>query len=106
MFRTGTAAGTGRERQLRRSAPTLVVAAAGNEGCACGRHVRAGCWRHGFLFVLESYKHLGRDQETNKLKYHNRTIYGPMREAQAYLTRRLRERDLGRDVRGITAEIT
>jgi integrase len=48
--------------------------------------------------------YLGRDQETNKRKYHNRTIHGPMREAQAYLTRRLRERDLGRDLEG--AQIT
>jgi hypothetical protein len=42
--------------------------------------------------------YLGRDHETNKRKYHNRTIHGPMREAQAYLTGRLRERDLGRDL--------
>jgi integrase len=48
--------------------------------------------------------YLGRDQETHKRKYHNRTIHGPMREAQAYLTRRLRERDLGRDLEG--AKIT
>ena len=48
--------------------------------------------------------YLGRNQETNKRKYHNRTIDGPMREAQAYLTRRLRERDLGRDLEG--AKIT
>jgi hypothetical protein len=39
--------------------------------------------------------YLGRDRETNKSNYHNRTIHGPMREAQAYLTRKLRERDLG-----------
>jgi hypothetical protein len=48
--------------------------------------------------------YLGRDHETNKRKYHNRTIHGPMREAQVYLTRRLRERDLGRDLEG--AKIT
>jgi len=42
--------------------------------------------------------YLGRDHETNKRKYHNRTIHGPMREAQAYLTKRLRERDLRRDL--------
>ena len=48
--------------------------------------------------------YLGRDHETNRRKYHNRTIHGPMREAQAYLTRRLRERDLGRDLEG--AKIT
>ncbi len=48
--------------------------------------------------------YLGRDYETNKRKYHNRTIRGPMRKAQAYLTRKLRERDLGRDLEG--AKIT
>jgi len=44
--------------------------------------------------------YLGRDRQTNKRHYHNRTIHGPMREAQAYLTRKLRERDLGRDLEG------
>ncbi len=48
--------------------------------------------------------YLGCDHETHKRKYHNRTIHGPMREAQAYLTRKLRERDLGRDLEG--AKIT
>jgi hypothetical protein len=48
--------------------------------------------------------YLDRDHERNKRKYHNRTIYGPMREAQAYLTRKVRERDLGRDLEG--AKIT
>jgi integrase len=48
--------------------------------------------------------YLGRNHETNKRNYHNRTIYGPMREAQAYLTKKLRERDLGRDLEG--AKIT
>lgn len=48
--------------------------------------------------------YLGRDHETQKRKYHNRTIHGPMREAQAYLTRKLRERDLRRDLEG--AKIT
>jgi len=48
--------------------------------------------------------YLGRDRETNKRNYHNRTIHGPMREAQAYLTKKLRERDLGRDLEG--AKIT
>jgi len=42
--------------------------------------------------------YLGRDHETKKRNYHNRTIHGSMREAQAYLTRKLRERDLGRDL--------
>ena len=44
--------------------------------------------------------YLGRDSGTNKRNYHNRTIQGSMREAQAYLTRKLRERDLGRDLEG------
>ena len=48
--------------------------------------------------------YLGRDHQTNKRKYHNRTIHGPLRQAQAYLTKRLRERDLGRDLEG--AKIT
>ena len=48
--------------------------------------------------------YLGRDHETNKRNYHNRTIHGSMREAQSYLTRKLRERDLGRDLEG--AKIT
>ena len=33
--------------------------------------------------------YLGRDRETQKRKYHNRTIHGPMREAQAYLTKKV-----------------
>jgi hypothetical protein len=33
--------------------------------------------------------YLGRDRETRKRTYHNRTIYGSLRHAQAYLTRRL-----------------
>lgn len=48
--------------------------------------------------------YLGSDHETKKRKYHNRTIYGSMWEAQAYLTGKLRERDLGRDLEG--AKIT
>jgi integrase len=48
--------------------------------------------------------YLGRDHEIKKRNYHNRTIRGSMREAQAYLTKKLRERDLGRDLEG--AKIT
>jgi hypothetical protein len=44
--------------------------------------------------------YLGRDHETKKRNYHNRTIHGSMRAAQEYLTRKLRERDLGRDLEG------
>ena len=39
---------------------------------------------------------LGRDRETRQRRYHNRTVHGPVRRAQEYLTRILRERDLGR----------
>jgi hypothetical protein len=44
--------------------------------------------------------YLGRDHETKKRNYHSRTIHGSLREAQAYLTKKLRERDLGRDSEG------
>ena len=44
--------------------------------------------------------YLGRDHETKKRNYYDRTIHGPLREAQAYLTRKLRECDLGRDLEG------
>jgi len=45
--------------------------------------------------------YLGRDHETRRHAYHNRTIYGSLRHAQAYLTRRLHERDLSRGVEGL-----
>ena len=38
--------------------------------------------------------YLGRDRETGKRAYHNRTIYGSLRHAQAYLMRRLHEREI------------
>ncbi|MBZ5664208.1 MAG: site-specific integrase [Acidobacteriia bacterium] len=44
--------------------------------------------------------YLGRGRETRKRTYHNRTIYGSLRYAQAYLTKRLHERDLCRGVQG------
>jgi hypothetical protein len=47
---------------------------------------------------------LRRDHEANERNYHNRTIHRSMREAQSYLTRKLRARDLGRDLVG--AKIT
>jgi len=46
------------------------------------------------------------DHETKKRKYHNRTIHRPMREAQAYLTRKLRERELCRDLEGAKITLT
>ena len=45
--------------------------------------------------------YLGRDPETHKRKYHNRTLRGSLRQAQAYLTRRLHETDLCRGVEGV-----
>ena len=54
------------------------------------------------IWLIRIY--LGRDHDANKREYHHRTIHGPMREAHAYRTRRLRERDLGSDLEG--AKIT
>lgn len=42
--------------------------------------------------------YLGRDRETRGRTSHNRTIYGSLRYAQAYLTKKLHERDLSRGV--------
>ena len=47
---------------------------------------------------------LGRDRETRKRCYHNRIVHGPVRHAQTYLNKVLRDRDLGRQVDG--ADIT
>jgi integrase len=44
---------------------------------------------------------LGRDRETRKRRYHSRTVHGPVRQAQHYLNKVLRERDLGQGVEGI-----
>jgi integrase len=49
--------------------------------------------------------YLGRDRETGKRAYHNRTIYGSLRHAQAYLTRRLHERDVSRGVAGLQISV-
>lgn len=49
--------------------------------------------------------YLGRDRKTRKRTYHNRTIYGSLRYAQAYLTKRLHERDLSRGVEGIQVTV-
>lgn len=48
--------------------------------------------------------YLGRDSETKKRNYHNRTIRGSMREDPSISDGKLRERDLGRDLDG--AKIT
>ena len=39
---------------------------------------------------------LGRDSETGTRKYHNKTIRGSFREAQAYLSGKLQAREVGR----------
>ena len=49
--------------------------------------------------------YLGRDRETCKRTYHNRTIYGSLRQAQSYLTRKLHERDLSRGVEGLQVTV-
>jgi integrase len=48
---------------------------------------------------------LGRDRETRRRRYHNRTVHGPVRQAQSYLNKVLRERDLGRQVDGVTVTL-
>jgi integrase len=49
--------------------------------------------------------YLGRDRETQERTYHNRTIYGSLRYAQAYLTRRLHERDLSRGLEALQVTV-
>jgi integrase len=48
---------------------------------------------------------LGRDRETRRRRYLNRTVHGPVRQAQSYLNKVLRERDLGRRVEGVTVTL-
>jgi integrase len=47
---------------------------------------------------------LGRDRETRKRRYHSHMVHGPVRHAQSYLNKVLREHDLGRQVDG--ADVT
>src|SRR3984885_11800332 len=49
--------------------------------------------------------YLGRDSEMRKRTYHNQTVYGSLRNAQAYLTRSLHERDLSRGVQGLQVTV-
>ena len=49
--------------------------------------------------------YLGRDRETRRRTYYNQTIYGSLRHAQAYLTKRLHERDLSRGVEGLQVNV-
>ena len=42
--------------------------------------------------------YLGRDPETGKRKYHNKTVHGNKKDAQAYLNKCLREKDVGQFV--------
>jgi integrase len=48
---------------------------------------------------------LGRDCETRRRRYLSRTVHGPVRQAQTYLNKVLRERDLGRRVEGVTVTL-
>ncbi len=45
---------------------------------------------------------LGRDRQTHRRRYLSSTVHGPVRQAQSYLNKVLRERDLGRQVEGVT----
>src|SRR5438067_3024507 len=85
-------------RQCARSVPLLRA----KEEISMARKVGQIIARGDRRWLIRVY--ISADRETQKRKYHNRTIHGPMREAQAYLTRKLRERDLGRDLEG--AKIT
>ena len=38
---------------------------------------------------------LGRDKQTNRRKYHNKTVHGSMRDAQLYWPRKLQESQIG-----------
>jgi hypothetical protein len=59
-----------------------------------------GRGRHRWLVRV----YLGRDHKTCKRRYHSRMVHGPVRHAQTYLNKVLREHDLGRQVDG--AQIT
>jgi integrase len=48
---------------------------------------------------------LGRDRESRRRRYLSRTVHGPVRQAQSYLNKVLRERDLGRRVEGVTVTL-
>jgi len=48
---------------------------------------------------------LGRDRETRRRRYLSRTVHGPVRRAQSYLNKVLRERDLGRRADGVTVTL-
>jgi integrase len=48
---------------------------------------------------------LGRDHQTRRRRYLSRTVHGPVRQAQSYLNKVLRERDLGRNVEGVTVTL-
>jgi integrase len=48
---------------------------------------------------------LGRDCETRRRRYLSRTVHGPVRQAQSYLNKVLRERDLGRRVEGVAVTL-
>src|SRR5204863_8199212 len=81
---------------------SVVCLSASQGGNSMARKVGQIIARGDRRWLIRVY--LGRDHETKKRNYDNRTIHGPMREAQAYLTKKLRERDLGRDLEG--AKIT
>jgi integrase len=56
-----------------------------------------GRGRHRWLVRV----YLGRDRETQKRRYHNRIVHGPVRHAQTYLNKVLREHDLGRQAASV-----
>jgi integrase len=80
----------------------MCVSFAGQEEISMARKVGQMITRGDQRWLIRVY--LGRDHQAKKRNYHNQTIHGSMREAQAYLTKKLCEQDLGRDLEG--AKIT
>jgi hypothetical protein len=66
------------------------------EGVLMAREIGQIIGRAPRTWVVRVY--VGRDAETRKRKYLNKTIHGGLRDAQVHLNRLLGERDLGRNL--------
>ena len=49
---------------------------------------------------------LGRDPDTGKRRYHNKTIHGTKKDAQRYLNAALRDKDLGTFAEPTSVQLT
>ena len=63
------------------------------EGKLYGRQGRTGLPRGERTWIVRVF--MGRDPESGKRKYTNKTIHATLRDAQSYLSRTQRDRDLG-----------